>query len=200
DGPEHARRETRSGERMPPEDVLWDAELGADAADLILEEAPERLDDFERHDLGKAADVVMRLDASARLRVPRSRLDDVRVDRALHKEVHVPHPLGLLLEAAHELFANKRPLPLRLRDVLQLLEKPIGRVEMDEPQPRAERRDDLLRLICTQQTGVDEDAGEAIADRARDERSGHGGVDPAGKRADRATVADPVADLGDGLL
>ena len=70
---------------MPPEDVLRDAELGADAADLILEEAPERLDDFERHDLGKAADVVMRLDASARLRVPRSRLDNVRVDRALHE-------------------------------------------------------------------------------------------------------------------
>ena len=112
----------------------------------------------------------------------------------------MPDPLGLFLEAAHELFANERPLALRLRDVLQLLEKPIGRVEMDEPQPRAECSDDLLRLICTQQTCVDEDAGEAIADRARDERSGDGRVDPAGKRADRATVADPVADLGDGLF
>src|SRR5207237_4310324 len=97
DRSEHPHRETRAGERMPPENVLRDAELGADAADLILEEAPERLDDFERHDLGKPADVVMRLDASARLRVPRSRLNDVRVDRALDEEVNVPGALGLLL-------------------------------------------------------------------------------------------------------
>src|SRR5207253_5191274 len=43
DRSEHPHRETRAGERMPPENVLRDAELGADAADLILEEAPERL-------------------------------------------------------------------------------------------------------------------------------------------------------------
>ena len=57
---------------MPPEDVFGYAELGSDAADLVLEEAAERLDDFERHHLRKTTDVVMRLDASARLRVPRA--------------------------------------------------------------------------------------------------------------------------------
>src|SRR5213076_2489900 len=39
DRSEYAHRETRPGERMPPEDVFGYPELGSHAPDLILEEA-----------------------------------------------------------------------------------------------------------------------------------------------------------------
>src|SRR5256714_5480176 len=108
DRPEHAHRETGAGERMPPEDVLGNPELRTDAADLVLEQPAERLDDLERHDLGKSTDVVMRLDASARFRFARARFDHVGVDRALHEKIDASHALGLLLEAAHEFLADDR--------------------------------------------------------------------------------------------
>src|SRR5205814_992107 len=120
DRPEYAHRETRAGKRMPPEDVLRDAELGSHAPDLVLEEAAERLDDFERHHLWKNTDVVMRLDASARLRIPRARLDHVGVDRPLHEERlrravagEAFHPRDAF-EAANELLSDDRALPFRI--------------------------------------------------------------------------------------
>src|SRR5438477_3817365 len=105
DRPEHADRETGTGERVPPEDVFGNAELRADATDLVLEQPAKWLDDLERHHLGKSADVVMRFDASARFRFARARFDHVGVDRALHEKVDASHALGLLLEAAHEFLA-----------------------------------------------------------------------------------------------
>src|SRR6185503_4896923 len=102
---------------MAPEDVLGDAELRADAADLVLEQAAQRLDDIEVHDLGEPADVVMRLDARARLRLATARLDDVGIDRALHEELHRADLLRLGLELANELLADDRALLLGILDV-----------------------------------------------------------------------------------
>jgi len=52
DVPDHSHGQAGPREGVTPEDVLGDAELGAHAADLVLEQAPERLDDLERHHLG----------------------------------------------------------------------------------------------------------------------------------------------------
>src|SRR2546425_3404818 len=114
DRTDHAHREAGAGEGMPPEDVLGDAELGTGAADLVLEQTAQRLHDLERHHLGEAADVVVRLDACAGLRLARPRLDDIGVDRPLHEEIDLPHPLCLLLKAADEFLADDRPLTLRV--------------------------------------------------------------------------------------
>ena len=64
----------------------------------------------------------------------------------------------------------------------------------------AEQGDDLLGLVLAQQAGVDEDAGELVADRLVDQHRGDRGVDAAGQAADHPAVADLVADLGDHLL
>ena len=64
----------------------------------------------------------------------------------------------------------------------------------------AEEGDDLLGLALAHQAGVDEDAGELVADRLVDQDGGDGGVDAAGEAADDAGVADLGADRCDGLV
>ncbi len=75
----------------------------------------------------------------------------------------------------------------------------VLRLDMDERdvERAAEELDDVLRLIETHQTVIDEDAGELIADRLMDEDGGDGGIDAAGKAADHPPLADLLADLRD---
>ena len=54
-----ADREPRPRERLAPHHPLGQAELLADAAHLVLEDQPQRLDELEVHVLGQAADVVV---------------------------------------------------------------------------------------------------------------------------------------------
>src|SRR6185503_14189003 len=123
---------------MAPEDVLGDAELRADAADLVLEQPAQRLDHIEVHDLREPADVVMRLDARARLRLATARLDHVGIDRALHEELDSPDLLRLRLELANEFLADDRALLLGVLDVREPIEEALRRVDVHEPQARSE--------------------------------------------------------------
>src|SRR5207247_3008330 len=200
DGTDDADGEPRTGERMPPEDVLGDPELGANAPNLVLEEPSQRLDDLEVHDVRQSADVVMRLDARPRLRLAAARLDDVGVDRSLHEEIDRADPLRLLLADTDALLTDHRALGLRIDDIFEPREESLGRVDVDEAKARAERRDHLLGLALAQQSVIDEHAGEPIADRLRDERRRDRRIDAAGQRADRVTIADRSAQLLDSLL
>ena len=53
------------------------------------------------------------------------------------------------------------------------------------------------RLRLPEQTVVDQDAGELVADRPAEERCDHGGVDTARQAADHPVAADPPPDLFD---
>ena len=64
----------------------------------------------------------------------------------------------------------------------------------------AEEGDDLLGLAGAHQPGVDEDAGELVADRLVDQHRGDRAVDAAGEAADHPLAADPGADVGDRLV
>src|SRR2546426_12713124 len=71
---------------------------------------------------------------------------------------------------------------------------------MDQARTGPEWSDALVGLIRAQETAVDKDARQAVADRARDKRRGNCRVDPAGERADRMAVTDACPYLGDRLL
>ena len=85
-----------------------------------------------------------------------------------------------------------RPLLLRILDAGQRVEEALRRVDRHEldAEVRAERPLDLLALVQPQQTRVDEDAGELVADRAMHQRRRDRRVDAARQPADHARVAD----------
>src|SRR5207237_8681941 len=129
----------------------------------------------------------------------RSRLVHVRVERALRQQVDVADAARLVLETADELLADDRALLLGIAHSTEATEEALRRVDVHETETRPEGRDDLLGLVRAQESGVDEDAGEPVADRARDEGGGDGRIDATGQRADRVTVADRPSQLRDGL-
>ena len=79
------------------------------------------------------------------------------------------------------------------------VEELLARVDRDEA--HAGRGDvvllDLLALVLAQQTVVDEDADELVADGLVHERRGDGRVDAAREPADHAAGADLLADARD---
>src|SRR5206468_2752061 len=59
---EDTHREAGTGERLAGDDLLRETHLTTDAANLVLEELAQRLDELQVHRLGQAADVVVALD------------------------------------------------------------------------------------------------------------------------------------------
>src|SRR4029453_9929289 len=72
------------GEGRPPDDLVGQADEGADLADLVLEEFAQRLEELEAHVLGQAPDIVMRLDRRGGA-LEGHRLDHVGIHCALRE-------------------------------------------------------------------------------------------------------------------
>ena len=193
--------EAGAGERVAPHHLLGQAQLLADAADLVLEQRAQRLDELEVHLLGQAADVVVRLDLRRDARLA-ARLDHVRVERPLDEERRPPEPSRLLLEHPDELLPHAAPLLLGVGDALEPGQEPLLGVDVDERArgSACESLDDLRGLVLAQEPMVDEDAGELVADSLVDEQCGDRRVDAARERAEHALAADLRADPLDLLL
>jgi len=119
-------------------------------------------------------------------------LEDVGVDGALPEELDPLDLLGLLLEDHDELGSDDLPLLLGVGDSGELVEEPVGGVDVHEVRAEvvAEHVDDLLGLALAEQAVVDVDAGEVLADGFDQQRGAHGGVDASGERQQHLAVAD----------
>ena len=186
--------EAGPGERLAPHHLVGQAELDAEAADLVLEQVAQRLDQLQRHVLGQPADVVVALDHGGRA-VGAAALDEVGVQRALDEELGLGQPAGVLLEDADELspialrFASGSVTPARRSKK----RSPASTWISSMPMVAAERLDDLVALALAHQPGVDVDARQLVADRrgARAPRR-----PPSRRRRDSAQIARPSPTCG----
>ena len=69
--------------RLPPKDLLGQAEFGTQRTDLVLEEFAEGFEELEVHLLRKATDIVVALDNSGGISGYIHALDHVGVKRSL---------------------------------------------------------------------------------------------------------------------
>src|SRR5205814_2693382 len=161
---------------MPGDDLLRQSKLPTDVAHFVLEQLAQRLDQLEFHFLLEAADVVVGLDGHRRATARRERFDHVRIERSLHQEVDVISDIGgCLLENVDEGVANDLSLLFRIFHTGQGCEKAflsVNRYQLDS-QVGAERPLYLLTLVQPQQSSVDENAGELIANRAMHQGGGN---------------------------
>src|SRR5690606_7288393 len=91
---------------------------------------------------------------------------------------------------------------LGVGDAGQFAHELVGGVNVDDLHAEviAKGAHDLLGFVQAQQAVVDENAGQLVADGLVDERSGHRGINPAGKPQNDFVVADLGADGGDGFF
>jgi len=203
---QNAHRETGAGKRLAIDDVVGHAEVAADAADLVLEEVAQWLDELELHVRGQAADVVVALDGLRRT-FDAGGLDDVGVERALDEPGdlfalmfgRVEDLLGFVIEDADELVADSLALLLGIGDLGERVEEARAGVDGNdlEAELLAHRLLHFGELVFAQDAVVDEDAGEAVTNGAGDQHGGNAGIDAAGEAADGVAVADLGADSVD---
>ena len=105
-------------------------------------------------------------------------LDDVRVNGTLAQELDTVQLPGLLLEDTDKLCANDLPLLLRIGDPSQLVQKTVHGVHVDQVgiHLMAENIYHLLRLALAQETVIDMDTGELLANGFDEQGGHHGGV------------------------
>mmetsp|Transcript_21834 Transcript_21834/g.62206 ORF Transcript_21834/g.62206 Transcript_21834/m.62206 type:complete len:212 (-) Transcript_21834:716-1351(-) len=181
---------------MPPHAGLIDAQRDAELSHFVLEQLAQRFDQLELHGVRQPADVVVRLDRR-RWTLVRNRLDDVRVERALEKVLAISVQLlldlvGLLLEHLNEGVADDFALPFRLRDTLQLVQEPIGSIHASQIHAAvlAHSLQHLRGLILAKASVVHQHGVEPIADGARHEHGGNGGIDSTADGANHMMLTD----------
>ena len=125
----------------------------------------------------------------------RHALDHVRVERALGQEARRRRAC---CASASKTSMKVPPMILRLRSgsvtPASLPRNRSAGVDVDQRdvEVAAEQVDHLLRLAVAQQAGVDEDAGELVADRLVHEQGGDRRIDAAREAADHAGRRPPA--------
>ena len=187
---------------MAPDGGFRQAELAAQATHLVLEQGAQGFHQLQVHALGQAADVVVRFDHRAGTAGKGHGFDNIGIERALGEELGAFDLIGLFLEDIDESGADDLALGFGVGDAGELAEEQIARVAMDQPDIEA-----VVKQGChlggfglAHQPGVDEDAGQLIADGFLQQHRHNRGIDPAGKAADDPPIADPGARPGDFLL
>src|SRR5262245_13618145 len=108
---------------MAPDELVREPEHRAELADLVLEQIPQRLDQSEAQIRGKAADVVVQLDARGRAGVTVARLDHVGIEGALGEHSRAGNALGRGLEDLNESVPDSAPLLLWICHALEIAEE-----------------------------------------------------------------------------
>src|SRR6516165_6448829 len=141
----------------------------------------------------------MRLDRNAWAAERAHRLDHIGIKCPLRQELDIAELVRLLIEDVEEGRADRFALLLGIGDPSELCEKQPARIAMDQRNVvvTAEKAHDLLRFAGSQQTGVDKDAGQLVADRLMQQRCDNRGIDATREAADDAALADLAADLLD---
>src|SRR5205814_5998383 len=115
-----------------------------------------------------------------------------RVQRALGQKVDVAELARLLGKDADELVANEAALFLRVGNARQASEERIRGVDVDQSHAQVplESLDDSPRFAAAQQTVVDKDARQLVANGAMYQHGNHRRIHAAREGADHPARAD----------
>ena len=152
--------------------------------------------------LWQTTHVVVRLDGVRFAGFSAGRLDDVRIDRALSQPFGIDQFLGFGVEHFNKLATDDLALLLRVAHTLEVAKELLGCIDMHylDTQTAGEGFHDLLGFVESQQTIVDKDTGELIANRAMDQRSGDRRINTARQPQNNFFVAHLGTDLLNGLF
>ena len=188
---ENAHTQPRPGEGVAVDHLARQTQSNPQLAHLVLEQLAQRLEQLKPQRLGQPADVVVALDGGRLLALGAARLDHVGVDGALRQPLGAGALAGLALEHLDELAADDLALGLGVGHTSQVAHELLATIDVNHSRVQAplEHGHHLLGLVEAQQTVVDEDAGELVADGAVDERRSHARVDTATQAEDHLVAA-----------
>ena len=197
-----AHGQAGAGERLAQDDFLGQAQFQPELPHFVLEQAFQRLDQFEFHFLGQAADVVMALDQRGRIAGDGHGLDHVGIQRALRQKFRRARALGRRLKNFDERLADDFAFAFGIGHAFEPAQKQFRGVlvlQFDFEMP-PENLPHHLRLAPAQQTIVDKNAGQLVADGLVQQRRRHARIHPAAQAQNDPFAAHLRADFLDGLV
>ncbi|KAF0806036.1 cytosine deaminase [Alcanivorax xiamenensis] len=199
---EDAHAQAGAGEGVAVDHVIRQAEFEADLAHFVLEEFAQGLDELELHVFGEAAHVVVGFDDVGAAGFGCGGFDHVGVNRALGEPVGVGELGGFGVEDVDEGVADDLAFLFRVFHAGEAGEEVVLGVDADDADAHVvgEHFHDLVAFAVAEETVVDEDAGELVADGFVQQRGSDGGVDAAGEAEDDVVGADLFLDGGDGVV
>ena len=132
----------------------------AQRAHFVFKQFAQGFDQFQFHEFGQAADIVVAFDRDGRAAGEGHGFNDVGIECALREEIGAFDLLRQTFEHVDEFGADEFTLHLGVTDALEAVEEYVARVFVDERDVvmAAEHADDLLGFIAAHEAGVDIDA------------------------------------------
>jgi len=199
---EDANGQAGAGEWLAAEDVFGHGHVAANAADFVLEEVAQGLDQLEFHEFGEAAYVVVAFDCLART-FDTGGLDNVGIEGALNQPVDTAgfgsDAVGFVVEDRDEFGADAFALGFGVRDTGELIEEALAGVDGDDV--KAEPLQIFLHVsefVFAQDAIVDEDASQLLSDCLMHQHGSDRRIDTAGEAADDVAGTDFLPDRSDG--
>ena len=198
---DHADSKARTREGLAVNEALGKAERESELSHLILEQHAQRFDKTGEAQFSRqTAHVVMALDDSAALDA--AALDHIGIDRALGKMIALTQLRGGVLEYLHKFPADDFSLLFRLGHAFERSVEAfrcIDSLQLHREGP-GENVHHLIALSGAHEAVIHIDAGQAIANRAIQQRSGNRAVHAAGQSQQYRAIADLPANLSNGAL
>ena len=187
---------------MAVDHAVRQAKRDAQLAYFVFEELAQRFEQFEVQGVRQAAHIVMRLDRNCLTSLGTGGFDDIRINCALSKPARVREFAGLSLEDFDELAPDNLALGLGIGHASELAHELGCRIDVHDADSHVDREGlhDLLGFVQSQQTVIDKHAGEAITDRAVNQRSGNRRIDATRQPEDDFLVTDLGLDPGYSLV
>ena len=199
---EDAHAQARARERMAIHHLARQAELDAEAAHFVLEQLAQRLDQAELHVSGRPPTLWWLLMTCALpVLLPADSITS-GIDRALRQPLRIGELVRLLVEDLDEQVADDLALGFRIADAFERVEIAIGGVDADhlDAHVLGEHRHHLVAFVPAQQAGVDEHAGQLVADRLVQQRRDDRGIHAARQAEDHFVRTDLRAHARDLVL
>ena len=196
---EDANPEPGPGKGMPINHFARNTELDPDLAHFVLEQFAQGFDQVEFHLFRQAADIVMRLDQMRLAGSGTGGFDHVRINRALGKPPGVIELARFFLEDIDEQVADRLALVFGIGQTLEFREETIFGIDADDMHAHVfgELRHHLVTLAITQQTGIDKNTGQLIADGLVQQRRDHRRIDATGQPEHDFILSHPRTHVGD---
>ena len=169
DGTHHADTESGPRKWLAPNDFLGQTKFGAEFTDFVFKELAQRFEEAELHLLRQAADVVVTLNQCRWVPLNRYRLNHIWIECALREEGVIAllfKFFDLLVENFDKAVADDLTLFFRVGDSFEAIEEEFRSLSNTnvEVEVIAVKLLDLFTLMETEQSVIDEDAGQLPAD------------------------------------
>ncbi len=187
---------------MTVQHVVRQTQFQTYATNFIFEQFTQRFNQTHLHIVWQTANVMVRLDNMRFAGFRSGRLDHIRINGALSQPFRVSQFLRFIIEYFHKHATDGFTFQLRIINAFQCRQEALFRIHLDDVQTEmiAEHFHHLMAFVQTQQTVINEYAGQSLADSSVDQHRHNGRIHTTGQTQNHLVITDLLFDTLNGIF